>query len=149
DGATGCPFELHRPAHVVDMGMGHDDLLEFELMLLKELENALDLIARIDDERLLCALVPDDGTIAAEYSDGKDLVNQCSDPVLELRRLSRNRLRFRIRSLGRSARLRWRGCLLRWLHTLKNRVAVPAAHHDGERNGSHHEDHRRPGSFFG
>jgi hypothetical protein len=42
-------------------------------------EDVFDLITRIDDHRFACLLIADDGAVALQRSDGKDLVEHRED----------------------------------------------------------------------
>src|SRR5207245_6335367 len=76
DGSASCFLELHGSAHMIDVRVGHNNLLELELMLAEKGNNALDFVARIDNQSLPRGFIADNRAIAAEHSDGKYLVNQ-------------------------------------------------------------------------
>src|SRR5262249_30514097 len=59
-------------------------------------------------------------------------------------KLSRDWLRFSVRSFRRCSRLSWSGGLLGWLHTLHHGVASSSAHHHRERDRGNHKDYGRP-----
>jgi len=75
-------LQLHCPTDVIDVRMGDDDLLEFELVLAEDREDSIDFVAGIDDKCLACALVANDGAVTAEKADGEDLVDQERVPGL-------------------------------------------------------------------
>ena len=56
-GAPVSLLQLHRAAHMVDVGVGDDNLLHRQSMLLHDAENVVDLVAGIDDHGLFGLLV--------------------------------------------------------------------------------------------
>ena len=76
DGCAGSLFELGSSTHVVNVGVRHDDLLELQLVLVKKGKNAVNLVARIDNQSFPRTLIANDGAIAAKHANGKNLVNQ-------------------------------------------------------------------------
>ena len=61
--------ELGEAADVVDVGMGADDGFDLELVAAEQAEDTLDLVARIDDDRLMSTRVADDRTVALEHAN--------------------------------------------------------------------------------
>ena len=66
-------LELQRPAHVVDMRVGYDDLLELEPQFGEPLMNARRLVTGIDDDGLPGLFIAQDGAVAGQRPDGKGL----------------------------------------------------------------------------
>ena len=66
-------LELERAAYVVDVRVGHDDLLELEARLGEALMNARDIVAGVDDDGLVGLFIAEDGAVAGERADGKGL----------------------------------------------------------------------------
>ena len=60
---------------MVDVGVGDDDLLDGELVLCEQGNDAGDVVAGIDDEGLAGGFVAEDGAVALEHADGKDFVD--------------------------------------------------------------------------
>jgi hypothetical protein len=63
---------------MIDVGMGYGDLLQREIVPTKDFDDGLDLIAGIDDDGFARDFVTDNGAVALERADGKDLVNHRS-----------------------------------------------------------------------
>src|ERR1700691_4629372 len=76
-GAGGCA-QFHRASHVIDVGVGDDDLLDLQVMLAKEREDVLNVIAGVNDHGLARSFVADDRTVALQLPDGKDFVDHAS-----------------------------------------------------------------------
>ena len=57
------------------MSVGHHDLLYDEVVFLKDGENGLDLITRINDDGFSGCLVAHDGAVALERTNGKNFVD--------------------------------------------------------------------------
>jgi hypothetical protein len=70
------------------MGMGDDDLAQREAVLLEPGQNLWKVIAGIDDDGFACDLVPEDGAIAAQRTNGKTFKNHGSILDRSNRRLS-------------------------------------------------------------
>jgi hypothetical protein len=70
------------------MGMGDDDLAQREAVLLEPGQNLWKAIAGIDDDGFACDLVPEDGAIAAQRTNGKTFKNHGSILDRSNRRLS-------------------------------------------------------------
>ena len=75
DGRAGGGTQLHGSAHMIDVSMGDDDLLNLEIVLLNKGENVFDVVAGIDHHGFASGLVPDDRAVALQRPDGKDFVN--------------------------------------------------------------------------
>src|SRR5208282_177573 len=75
DGRPRQCAQLHGSAYVIDVGVGDDDLLHFQLVLADDGENVFNVIARIDDHGLVRGLVSDDGAVALQRAYGQDLVD--------------------------------------------------------------------------
>ncbi|MCU1224501.1 MAG: hypothetical protein JWQ42_2594 [Edaphobacter sp.] len=60
---------------VVDVGVGDDDLLDGEAVLLEDADDAGYLVTRIDDDGLAGYLVTKDGAVALEKAYGEDFVD--------------------------------------------------------------------------
>src|SRR5258708_10544525 len=67
--------QLHRSAYVIDVGVGYDDLLYYQVVLADDGENILNIVARIDDHGFVRGLVADDRAVTLQRADGKDLVD--------------------------------------------------------------------------
>jgi hypothetical protein len=70
DRSAGVLIELGAAADVVDVSVCADDGFDCEFVAAEEAEDALDLIAGINDDGLECAGVADDGAVALEHADG-------------------------------------------------------------------------------
>ena len=75
NGRSGEAFELLCSTDVVDVRVGDDDLLDGELMLLKNADDAGDIVAGIDDDGFAGSFVTKDGAVALERADDEDLVD--------------------------------------------------------------------------
>src|SRR5690348_8948344 len=75
-GRAGVLVELAQSADVINVRMGADDGLHREPPAAEKVENALDLVAGIDDERFARERVADDRAIALQHADGNGDVNQ-------------------------------------------------------------------------
>ena len=75
DGGAGEGFEAGGAGDVVDVGVGDDDLLDGELVLREQGEDAGDVVTWIDDHGLAGGFVAEDGAVAAERAYGEDLVD--------------------------------------------------------------------------
>lgn len=71
DGRAGVLMELGEAADVINVGVGADDDFDGELIAAEKAEDALDLIAGIDDDGLAGLGIADDQTIALEQADGQ------------------------------------------------------------------------------
>src|SRR6202158_3487738 len=67
--------QFHGSAYVVDVGVGDDDLLYYEVVLADDGENILNIVARIDDHGFVRGLIADDGAVTLQWADGQDLVD--------------------------------------------------------------------------
>lgn len=73
DRGTGEAFELDRAAHVVNVGVGDEDLLELEAQLGEAAVDAADFVAGVDDDGLARSFVAQNGAVALQRADGKGL----------------------------------------------------------------------------
>ena len=64
DGRSGDALEAMGAGDVVDVGVGDDDLADGEVVLVEDAEDARDVVAGIDDDRLEGGFVAQDGTVA-------------------------------------------------------------------------------------
>jgi len=71
DGRAGVLMELGEAADVVNVGVGTDDDFHGELVAAEKAEDALDLIAGVDDDGFAGFGIADDQTIALEQADGQ------------------------------------------------------------------------------
>jgi len=71
DGRTGVLMELGEAADVINVGVGTDDDFDGELVAAEKAEDALDLIAGVDDDGFAGFGIADDQTIALEQADGQ------------------------------------------------------------------------------
>ena len=69
DGRAGVLMELGKAADVINVGVGADDDFDGELVAAKKAEDALDLIAGIDDDGFAGFGIADDQTVALEHAD--------------------------------------------------------------------------------
>ena len=75
--------EFHGSADVVDVGVGDDDVLDLEIMFLKESENVFQVIPWVDDHSFAGGFVADDGAVALQGADREyfvdhgDIVTTC------------------------------------------------------------------------
>src|SRR5215470_11422562 len=84
NGCPGCGAQLCRTADMIDVGVRDDDLLDLELVLVDEPENLSDVVPGIDDDGLARRLVANDGAVALQRANGKDLVDH--NDILVVRR---------------------------------------------------------------
>src|ERR1700736_3292342 len=61
---AGGGAQLHRSAHVIDVSVSDDDLLDFEIMLSADSENVVDVVAGIDHHGFARDFISDNGTVA-------------------------------------------------------------------------------------
>ncbi len=73
DRRSGEGFELECAANVIDVGVGDEDLLEGETESGEAAMNAVDIIARVDDDGFTGFLVAQDGAVALQWADGEGL----------------------------------------------------------------------------
>lgn len=71
DRRAGVLMELGQAANVINVGVGAYDDFYGELVAAKKAEDALDLIAGVDDDGLAGLGIADDQTIALENTDGQ------------------------------------------------------------------------------
>ncbi len=89
DGGPGELLELVGAGDVVDVRMRDDDGLYGEAMALERGLNEGDIVAGIDDDGLARGLVAEDGAVALEKADGKNLVDHASRVHTEKRKRRR------------------------------------------------------------
>ncbi len=58
NGSAGGGPQLHRPANVIDVSVGNDDLFDLKVVLLDEFQNVFNIVAGIDDHRFARGFVP-------------------------------------------------------------------------------------------
>ena len=78
DRRAGQRPQLHRSAHVIDVGVSNYDLLHLQFVLANDGKNVFNVVARIDDHGFMRGLIANDRAIALQWADGKDLVNHDS-----------------------------------------------------------------------
>jgi len=71
DGRAGEALEAERASDMVNMGVGDENLLDFQLVLGETAEDACDFVAWVDDDRFAGAGIPKDGAVALEGADGE------------------------------------------------------------------------------
>ncbi len=71
DGRAGVLMEFGEAADVINVGVGADDDLDDEFVASQKAEDALDLIAGVDDDGFAGFGIADDQTIALEQADGQ------------------------------------------------------------------------------
>jgi hypothetical protein len=69
DGRAGVLMELGEAANVINVGVGTDDDFDGELVAAEKTEDALNLIAGVDDDGFAGFGIADDQTIALEHAD--------------------------------------------------------------------------------
>ena len=75
DGRAGELLEAVGSGDVVDVGVGDEDLLDGEVVLGEEGDDAGDVVAGIDDDGFAGGFVAEDGAVALEGADGEDFVD--------------------------------------------------------------------------
>ena len=75
DGRAGEGLETRGTCDVVDVSVGDEDLLDGEIVSLEESEDAQNLVSGIDDDGFTGGLVAEDGAVALQRANGKDLVD--------------------------------------------------------------------------
>lgn len=71
DGRASVLMELGKAADMINVGVGTDDDFDGEFVTAKKAEDALDLIARVDDNGFAGIGIPDDQTVTLEQADGQ------------------------------------------------------------------------------
>ena len=71
DGRAGEPLEAGCSGDVVDVGVGDEDLLDRELVALKDGQDARDIIAGIDDDGFAGGFIAEDGAVALQRANGE------------------------------------------------------------------------------
>lgn len=69
-GASEAP-EGQSATDVVNVRVGHDDLLEFEVEVGEPAMNSRDFVAWVDDDGFSIVFVAEQGAVALEWADGK------------------------------------------------------------------------------
>ena len=78
DGGAGETLKAERTTHVVDVGVGDEDLLELEAEFGQSAVNASDFVAGIDDDGFTHFFVTEQGAVALQRADGKGLQDHSS-----------------------------------------------------------------------
>ncbi len=78
NGRSGGSAQLHGSAHVIDVGMRDHDLLDLQVMLADDRQQAFDIVTGVDDHGFARGFVADDGAVALERPDGEDFVDHAS-----------------------------------------------------------------------
>ena len=66
DGRAGDGPQLHRSSDVIDVGVSDHDLLHFQLVLAKDGENVVNVIARINHHSFVRGFIAEDGAVALQ-----------------------------------------------------------------------------------
>ena len=141
NGCAGDALERDGSAHVVDVGVGDDDLLEGELVGGEAGEDFGDVFAGVDDDRFARGFVAEDGAVAAQHPDREGFKNHGAGSRAS---------RLKSRLLGRLAGSCGRGRCGRRLGAREHRArAALAGDEDEESDRGAHEDDRRPGGELG
>jgi hypothetical protein len=75
DRGSGELFEAMGSGDVIDVCVGDENLFDGEVVLCEEGQDSGDVVAGIDDDGFAGGFVAEDGAVALEGADGKDLVN--------------------------------------------------------------------------
>ncbi len=75
DGRSGELLEALGSGDVIDVSVGDDDLLDGELVLIEDADDAGDVVAGIDHDGFAGDLVAEDGAVALERADDEDFVD--------------------------------------------------------------------------
>jgi hypothetical protein len=75
DGCAGDLFQAVGAGDVVDVGVGDDDLLDGEVVLGEQGEDARDVVSGVDDDCFAGGLVTEDGAVALEGAYGQGFEN--------------------------------------------------------------------------
>src|SRR5208282_1510023 len=70
--------QLHGSADVIDVGVGDDDLLHFQLVLTDDGKNVFNVVARVNDHGFVRGLIADDRAVTLQRAYGKDFVDHQS-----------------------------------------------------------------------
>ena len=60
---------------MIDVGVGDDDLLYYQVVLADDGENVFNVVTRIDNHGFVRGLIADDGAVTLQRADGQDLVD--------------------------------------------------------------------------
>jgi len=60
---------------MIDVGVGDDDLFYYQVVLMDDGENILNIVARIDDHGFVCGLIADNRAVTLQRAHGKDFMN--------------------------------------------------------------------------
>ena len=75
NGRSGRGPQLHRSTNMVDMRVGDNNLLDFEIVFANQRQYVFDIIAGINDHPFARSLIADDRAIALQRADGDDFMN--------------------------------------------------------------------------
>ena len=75
DGRAGEPLEPQRAAHMVDVSVSEENLLEREAQFGEPAMNVADLVAGINDDGLASLLIAEYGAVGLQRANGKALQN--------------------------------------------------------------------------
>jgi len=73
DGCASEALEAKRSADMINVGVGDENLLEFEAQFSEAAMDAGDLVAGIDDDCLASGFVTQKSAVALQWADGKGL----------------------------------------------------------------------------
>ena len=79
--------QLCRPSHMIDVAMGDDNGLHFELVLIEGCGDFGELVAGIDHDGFVRLLIAKNRTVAAELANGKNDVNHGAGFIVTLAKL--------------------------------------------------------------
>ena len=82
DGGSGDALEALGSGDVVDVGVGDDDLLDGEVVLVEDAEDGRDVVAGVDNDGLEGGFVAEDGAVAVQRADDEDLVDHDASRVM-------------------------------------------------------------------
>jgi len=75
DRRSGKAFEALGSGDVIDVGVGNDDLLDGELVLIEQSDDAGDVVAGIDYDGFAGGFIAENGAVALERADSEDFVD--------------------------------------------------------------------------
>src|SRR5207302_11185861 len=82
NGCARSSLKFHSSADMVDVGVSYYDLRQLQMMLTHDVQDLIDLVARIDDHSFMGLLIADDRAIALQLANRKDLMKH-SDMFLD------------------------------------------------------------------